>query len=152
MKLLTDIESVFGKISPPPAISNLTQGDPTGAKGISTFLSNFVVLIFSISAVVLLFMVLWGAFDWIMSEGDKEKLANAQKKLINAFIGIIILSIAFAVISVLGTFTGFRFFEGQGIQVTRWPDGTVREIVCPNGARISGKVENPEVECKNRGY
>lgn len=105
--------TVFGKIKPPDALKNLIGTDPTGALGISKFLSNLVTLIYSLAAIVLTLMLLWGAFDWLTSEGDKEKLESAKRKLINAIIGIMLFAVAFAVIQVLGSFTGFKFFEGQ---------------------------------------
>ncbi len=107
------LQGIFGKIKPPDALKGLVAKDSSGAGGISQFLSNLIVLIYSIAAVVLIFMLLWGAFDWITSEGDKEKLSKAQQKIISAFIGIILFAIAFAVIQVLGQFTGFTFFVGQ---------------------------------------
>lgn len=144
------VGSVFGKIKPPPAIAGLLKGDPTGAGGISKFLSNLVILIYAISTVVLIFMILWGAIDWMISEGDKEKLANAQKKLINAFIGIILLAAAFAIIKVLGQFTGFTFFEGQNI--TTLKDNSSFKYRCPDGTWIGGDIKNPEEYCKKYGY
>ena len=109
--------SVFGKIKPPPAIagflSTLGATDPTGAAGIGKFLSNLIILIYPLAAIVLIFMLLWGAFDWMLSEGNKEKLAAAQNKIISAIIGILLFAVAFAIIAVLGQFTGFTFFVGQ---------------------------------------
>lgn len=153
MKYLADIKDVFGVITPPPAIAGLLKGDPTGAGGISKFLSNFVVLIYSISAIVLIFMILWGAFEWIISEGDKEKLANAQKKLLNAFIGIIILAIAFAVIAVFGTFTGFTFFKENPMKVIRFPDGRIDYVICRPGIQVSlqedgSPIQDPDKACE----
>ena len=115
MKLLADhnIQHTLGTISPPPELIPFTSKDPTGAGGIGIFLSNLVTLIYSLAAIVLIFMLLWGAFDWMTSEGDKEKLAAAQRKIINALIGILLFAAAFAIIQVLGTFTGFKFFVGQ---------------------------------------
>lgn len=113
MKLLTDIDSVFGKIRRPDSLGGLTQTNETGADVISKILSNLVALIYSVATVVLIFMILWGAFDWLTSGGDKEKLENAKKRLVNAFVGIMLFAIAFAIIQVLGQFTGFKFFEGQ---------------------------------------
>ncbi len=114
MTLLADtVEDAFGKIVAPTAIQQFNAGDPTGAGGISKFLSNLIALIFSLAMIVLIFMILWGAFDWLTSGGDKEKLTNAQRKLINAFVGIVLFAVAFAVIGVLGKFTGFTFFVGQ---------------------------------------
>lgn len=103
------IRKIFGQIEPPQAIQNFGFGEA----GINKFLSNLVTLIFSLAAVVLIFMILWGAFDWITSEGDKEKLERARNKLINAIIGILLFAAAFAIIRVLGQFTGFTFFTGQ---------------------------------------
>lgn len=105
------IECKFGTISPPPVLDNLLQKDSTGAEGISLFLSNLIALFFSLAAVILVFMIIWGAFDWLISEGDKEKIQGAQKKIINAIIGIILFSIAFAILRVFGQFTGFTFFR-----------------------------------------
>lgn len=104
---------VFGTIQPPDAIKNLIGTDPTGAGGISKFLSNLVGLIYVAASIVLIFMILWGAWDWMTSEGDKEKLDSARKKIINALVGILLFAVAFAIIQVLGQFTGFKFFQGQ---------------------------------------
>lgn len=107
------VENVFGKIVAPTAIQQFNGADVTGSAGISKFLSNLIALIFSLAMVVLIFMILWGAFDWLTSEGDKEKVENARRKLINAVIGIMLFAIAFAVIRIIGQFTGFKFFVGQ---------------------------------------
>lgn len=106
-------ECVFGTISPPPELQKFIGTDSTGAAGISKFLSNLITLIYSLAAVVLIFMLLWGAWDWLTSEGEKEKLESAKKKIVNAIVGIMLFAVAFAVIQVLGTFTGFTFFVGQ---------------------------------------
>lgn len=105
------IQDIFGKIQPPDALKGLIQKDPTGAGGISLFLSNLVALIYSLAAIVLIFMFIAGAFEWLTSGGDKEKLESARRKLINAVIGIMLFAVAFAIIQVLGQFTGFKFFE-----------------------------------------
>lgn len=114
MKLIADIKDIFGTITPPtPIASFIPAGDTSGTGAISKFLSNLIILIYSLAAVVLLFMLIWGAFQWLTSGGEKEQLASAQKRIMNAIIGIILFAVAFAVIAVLGKFTGFTFFEGQ---------------------------------------
>lgn len=110
---LQKIKDTFGTISPPPSLDKFIGTDTTGASGIGKFFSNMIGLFYIVAALVLIFMILWGAFDWITSEGDKEKLQGAQRKLINAFIGIMIFAAAFGVIRILGAFTGFEFFKGQ---------------------------------------
>lgn len=147
------VECVFGTISPPPAIKDFTGTDTTGAAGLSQFFSNFVALIFSVAGIVLILMILWGAFDWMISEGDKEKVAAARNKIINAVIGIILFAMAFAIIQVLGAFTGFKFFAGQGTQVQRDSQKKPYLITCPNGAQINviEDFKDPYDECRRRG-
>ncbi len=110
---LADIGQIFGNITPPSPIAQFAGGNATGATGISTFLSNLISLIYIFAAIALLFMFLWGAFDWITSEGDKEKVKSAQNKIINAIVGIILFAVVFAFLRVLSAFTGFEFFQGS---------------------------------------
>lgn len=107
------IQAIFGQINPPDALKGFIGSDPTGEQGISKLLSNMIALFYTAAAIVLIFMLLWGAFDWITSEGNKEKLESARNKIINAIIGIMLFAVAFAVIKVLGQFSGFKFFAGQ---------------------------------------
>lgn len=105
--------SVFGKIELPQPLRGLNANNPTGAGAISQFLSNLVGLFYTVAAIVLIFMLLWGAFDWMTSEGEKEKVHSAQQKIMNAIIGMVLFAVTFAVIQILGHFTGFQFFVGQ---------------------------------------
>ncbi len=150
----------FGTITPPDPLKNFLKGDPTGAGTISVFLSNSVNLIFSIAAVVLLFMVLWGAFDWMISEGEKEKVAAARSKILNAMIGMILIAIAFAVVRLLSQFTGFTFLTGQNIEVGRDSSGNITYFVCngPDDSKIRfpgyalAKDQTLAAFCKDHGY
>lgn len=150
------IENVFGKIQAPAPLAKLLEQDKTGAGAISTLLSNFVNLIFSIAAVVLLFMVLWGAFDWMVSEGDKEKVASARSKILNAMIGLILIAIAFAIVRLLSQFTGFTFFKGQNppFKYIQDAQGKIMGVDCLNGTQLYSQqaIFNPAVECeKSKG-
>ncbi len=98
--------SVFGNINTPDAIKNLG----VGSAGISKFLNSLVILIYMLASVVFTFMILWGASQWIISGGDKEAVAGARNRIIHAVIGIMLFAAAFALIQILGTFTGFKFF------------------------------------------
>ncbi|MBI2020446.1 hypothetical protein HYS94_03405 [Candidatus Daviesbacteria bacterium] len=104
------VVGIFGKIQPPDALKGLLANDPTGAGGISQFITNLIRLIYIAASIMLLFMLLWGAWDWMTSGGDKEKLHAAQQKILHAIIGIILFAAAFAVIRLIGDFTGFKFF------------------------------------------
>lgn len=103
--------NVFGSIQPPPELLPIFQKG--GAGGISFFFNNLIALIYTAAAVVFVFMILWGALEWISSGGDKEKVASARSRITHAIIGIILFGIAFAIIQVVGIFTGFTFFTPE---------------------------------------
>lgn len=100
---------VFGQVEIPQAIKDLG----VGSGGISNFLNMLIILIYIIAGIVFVFMILWGAFQFLTSGGNKESLDSARKRIIYALTGITLFAIAFAVISLIGRFTGFTFFSTQ---------------------------------------
>lgn len=97
------MENIFGTISPPPGM-DIGGGDPfLGLSNILSFLLRFIIILGGFITGVIL---LWGAFDWITSGGEKEKLTKAQQKITNAIIGFILI---FVVLSVWGLIVGDLF-------------------------------------------
>lgn len=144
------IECKFGTISPPPVIADFLKTDSTGTGALSQFLSNLVVLIFSLATIVLIFMIIWGAFDWLVSEGDKEKLSGAQKKIISAFVGFILLAIAFAILRIFGQFTGFTFFKTWKVVSYTTTAGTEAPLyyLCRDGITTVALQNDPSKVCQ----
>ena len=106
-KVPCSVQSVFGRISPPPQVARIGYG----ALGLSNFLTTVIVLIFGISGIIFLFMIVIGATQWIMSGGDKEAVAKARSRITHAIIGIVLLSLAFTIAKFVGDLTGFTFFK-----------------------------------------
>ncbi len=108
--LLADaIDDTIGKLNPPSQIKSLT--DKGGSAGISSVLSSIIELIVVAGVIASIFMVTLGAFQWITSGGDKEKVSQARSRITYAIIGVILLSIMFVILNVLGGITGFEFFH-----------------------------------------
>lgn len=103
----TGSSKVFGRVDVPTPLQNLGFG----SIGISSFFNALIRLIYMLAAVIFVFMLMWGAIEWLMSGGDKEKVGSAQKRLTNAIIGIILLGVTFAILDLIGIFTGFTFFN-----------------------------------------
>ena len=91
------------KINPPKDAA----GKSFGYSDLGAFISNFLVLAFGIAIIAVLAMLIWGAFEWITSGGDKEAVGKARGRIINALIGLAVLAIAFALTRVAGQFLGF---------------------------------------------
>lgn len=80
----------------------------TSAEGIvQTIILNVITLFFAVGGLGVVVYFLWGAVDWILSGGDKEKVSNARKKMTNAIIGLVLLALSFAIIRTIGLITGF---------------------------------------------
>jgi len=93
-------DNPIGQISPPPGIGIL-GGDPTTALG--ALFETGIKLFIIVAGIFLIVYLLWGAFDWINSGGEKEKIAKAQAKITNAVVGMILI---FVLLAVWGLITG----------------------------------------------
>lgn len=91
-------------------IENRGWGVPAPAQGgiIGTLLRNIILLFFTFGGIATLIYFIWGAFDWIVSGGDKEKVSGARKKMTNAIIGLVLLSLSYFIVSLVGEVVGFN--------------------------------------------
>lgn len=89
-------------------VNNFTLDITPPAQGInpatplSTIISNVLTIIFSVAALMVLVMLIQGAFNWITSGGDKEKIGKSRDRIINALIGLALLALAFLIVRVVG--------------------------------------------------
>ena len=90
------------KIDPPKL-----GGKDVGYTDISKFINNIITLAFIIAVIIVLFMLVWGAIEWIFSGGNKDNVANARNRIIHALVGFAILAVAFAIARLAGQFLGF---------------------------------------------
>lgn len=84
---------------------------PTATVG--TVLSNALTIIFVFAAIAVLFMLIWGAFQWVTSGGDKEAVGKARGRIIHALIGLAILALAFLITNVVGQIVGINILDLQ---------------------------------------
>ena len=79
-------------------------GNPNATPG--NLVSNVILILYAVGGMAVLLFIVWGAFDWITSGGDKEKVAGARKKITNSLIGLAILSLAAFIVSLFGQVVG----------------------------------------------
>lgn len=81
----------------PREIGNLTNGLNSGISAdtsLGTLVINALKIIYIIASLAVLFMLVFGAFQWITSGGDKEAVQKARSRITNALIGLAILALA----------------------------------------------------------
>lgn len=101
-------------------------GNPNATVG-NLIASGLQIAAIFATLAVLVFLV-WGAFDWITSGGDKEKIAGARRKIVNAIIGLFILALATFIVTLFGDIVGINPFNmgqipqlGQQVQPRTTP-------------------------------
>lgn len=91
--------------SVPQPVSNTTEAD----ESLQNVFNSVVTLFFIVGMIGALIYALWGAVDWIISAGDKDKIGNARKKISTALIGLVVLASAFFVVYMVGKIIGIDF-------------------------------------------
>ncbi len=102
-----------------PAVRITPPG--VGFNSVSAFISSALVLVFTIGAFLVLIMLIVGAYEWITSGGDKEAVGKARGRIINALIGLLVLAVAFALVRLVGQFTGIQL---DNLKILPPPSGT----------------------------
>ena len=75
------------------------------SSNIGGVLSNFVLFLFIVAALIALFFLIWGGIKWILSGGDKGKVETARSTIIAALIGLVVTFLSFFLLQiVLGLF------------------------------------------------
>jgi len=110
--LATGLNDVIGKIDA-PVNNDLYKGEVNASLG--KLISTGIQIFFFVAAIAALIYMLLGAFDWISSNGEKEKLLKAQNKIQSAVIGLLLIVFVLVVFNVImGTVLGGKFGIGEG--------------------------------------
>ena len=83
--------NIFGTIAPP-------KGAPTD---LGAFIGGSIRIFIIMAGIFLLIYLLWGAFDWITSGGEKERISKAQSKMTNAVIGMFLVIVSLTLFNLI---------------------------------------------------
>jgi len=104
-------------IAPTPCSNTITVngqqicGPLVGYNNIADIINNLLPFITTIAGIILFFILLWGGFDYVTSQGLPEKLKSANAKITAAVIGFVLLVLSFLITRVLS----YIFGVGTGI-------------------------------------
>lgn len=95
-------------IAPPAGVPIPTGGlFPTGENIIQGTLN----IIFVFAILLALAALIYNALQIILSEGEKQKLAQARQGLIFSIVGLVVILLATFVIRIIGTFFGVELIK-----------------------------------------
>lgn len=74
------------------------QGPLQGINTVGDLLSKVLLFLFPLAGLILLFVLIWGGFDFITSQGNPEKIKSAWAKITTGIIGfaLLVFSMLFA--------------------------------------------------------
>lgn len=109
MKKLAPWALISYLLSAPVAFAQIKVTPITGLyQNVGDFINAAIRLAFIIGLILVLFMLVWGSVQWIMSGGDKDAVKAARERIIHALVGLAILAISFALVTLAGQFLGFN--------------------------------------------
>lgn len=80
----------FGQIDNPPGL--IFSGDTAN---LGAVLTSLLSIVFYLAAFLAFYWLIWGAFQYIMSQGNKENLAKARAKITWALVGLMVVFMAY---------------------------------------------------------
>lgn len=91
--------------------------DPTGVATLQCIpyvLRNVVDWAIGLAALAAVFFIIFAGFKFLTSGGDPKQVEGARKTMTFAIVGLILILLVFAIISLIGTITGVTC-------ITTWP-------------------------------
>lgn len=97
-----------------------------GGGGFSAFVSSMLTALMAVAALSVLVFLLWGAFDWLNSGGEKGKIESARNKITGAIMGIVVLATVLVIFNFIQQILGI-----QVLQFTSSPTSSAPPAAAP---------------------
>lgn len=107
------IEKVFAVINPTDLDKPIKTSGFFKFTNIGQLITRLLPVALSISAVIALLFIIWGAIDLIFSQGDKQHYEGSRNKITYALIGLAITAAVWAMWIIILKFAGFGSFGSE---------------------------------------
>lgn len=77
------------------------KGPLVGYNTIGDVVNNVVPFVMSIAGIILFFILMWGGYDYLMSQGAPEKVKSANAKITAGVIGFVLLVLSFLITRII---------------------------------------------------
>jgi small-conductance mechanosensitive channel len=84
-------------------------------ESVNNLIKNGFTIAVVVAVILVLGFVIYGAFLWITSGGEKEKTGKSRKMITDALIGLAILALAFFIVRFFGAIVGVNVLENFNI-------------------------------------
>ncbi|OGD71953.1 hypothetical protein A3A84_01620 [Candidatus Collierbacteria bacterium RIFCSPLOWO2_01_FULL_50_23] len=70
--------------------------------------TNIINFVFFLAGLIFFFNLLYAAWDYLLSTGDPKKIASGTQRLLNAFVGIVVVLGAFVIVRIVLAILGLQ--------------------------------------------
>jgi hypothetical protein len=87
----------------PAAVTSVSVTPPAWAidGDLSKLITSILNITFGIGVILALAYLIWGAFSWITSGGEKTKTGEARNKIVAAVVGLVLLAAAWGILTIV---------------------------------------------------
>ena len=84
------------------------EGPLQGITTIGDIINKLLLIAIPLAGIILLLVLIWGGYDFIMSQGNAEKVKSAQAKITTGIIGFVLLVFSYLIIKVIEKIFGLE--------------------------------------------
>lgn len=112
IKLITQqiaqqIEINNQRIEGPLIIKNV-KGEIISDPKLADIISVILRFMMPLAGVILLLILIWGGYDYILSQGNQEKIKSAQAKITAGIIGFALIIFSYFIVRLISFIFGFQ--------------------------------------------
>lgn len=87
---------------------NLIEGPLKGIDTLADLINIIVKFVYPFAGILLFIYLVWGGYDYLLSQGNPEKVKGAQGKLTSAIIGFVLLFISYILVRIIALIFGLN--------------------------------------------
>lgn len=76
-------------------------GPLQGINNLSDVVNKLVAFLIPVAGIILLLVLIWGGYDYLISQGNPEKIKGAQAKITTGIIGFVLLVVAYVLVRLI---------------------------------------------------
>mgnify|MGYP000231293099 CR=1 FL=1 len=84
------------------------EGPLEGINNVGDLVNKVINFLIPLAGIILLLIFIWGGYDFMMSQGQPDKVKSAQAKITTGVIGFVLLILAFIITKILAFIFGLN--------------------------------------------
>lgn len=77
------------------------KGPLVGIETLGDFINKIIAFLIPLAAVILFLVLIWGGYDFMLSQGNPEKVKSAKGKITTGLVGFILLIISYLLVKLI---------------------------------------------------